>query len=104
MGTITPCTLQQAFITEILFIDWPQNVLIPKAVHLSEKTKYHRKVVLIVDGHANHVTPRVIAFAGSSKLSLIRLVRHSSNIAQPLDLCHLICLKYSIPMRDNRKT
>jgi hypothetical protein len=37
--------------------------------------------------HTTHGTPRVMAFAGSQKLSLIRLVVHSSHIAQPLDLC-----------------
>jgi hypothetical protein len=80
-------TAQRTFITEVLFIDWLQNVFIPKVNHLRERAKYDGKVVLILDGHASHVTPRVIAFAGSQKLSLIRLVPHSSDITQPVDLC-----------------
>jgi hypothetical protein len=44
-------------------------------------------MVLMLDGHAAHVIPRVIANAGSQGLSPIRLVPHSSHIAQRLDLC-----------------
>jgi hypothetical protein len=79
-------TAHKTFITEVLFIDWLQNVFIPKVNHLRERAKSDGKVVLILDGHASHVTPRVIAFAGSQKLSLIRLVPYSSHITQPLDL------------------
>jgi hypothetical protein len=50
-------------------------------------TKYQGKVVLILDGHATHVTLLVIAYSGSRGLLLIRLVPHSSHIAQPLDFC-----------------
>jgi hypothetical protein len=46
-------------------------------------------VVLILDDHATHVTPRVVAYAGSHGLSLIRLVPRSSNVAEPFDLCVL---------------
>jgi hypothetical protein len=80
-------TAQKTFTTEVLFIDWLQNVFIPKVNHLGESAKDDGKVVLILDDHISHATPRVIAFAGSQKLSLIRLVPHSSHITQPLDLC-----------------
>jgi hypothetical protein len=42
--------------------------------NLPDKTEYSGKIVLIVDDHVIHVTPRVIAFAGSQKLPLIQLV------------------------------
>jgi hypothetical protein len=44
-------------------------------------------IVLLIDGHASHITPRVVAHAGSRRIILIRVVAHSSHISQPLDLC-----------------
>jgi hypothetical protein len=80
-------TADQIFITEVLFIDWLQNVFLPRVSHIRERTKCQGKMVLILDDRATHVTLRVIASAGSQRLSLIRLVPHSSHVAQPLDLC-----------------
>jgi hypothetical protein len=74
-------TAEKAFITEGMFIDWPQNVFTPKADHLREMTKYEGNVVLIVGRHATHVTHRLIACAGRRKLSLIQLGPHSLQIA-----------------------
>jgi hypothetical protein len=71
----------------MLFIDWLQNVFLPRVSHLRERINCQGKVVLILDGHATHVTPRVVADAGSQGVLLIRLVSHSSHVAQPLDLC-----------------
>jgi hypothetical protein len=51
------------------------------------KFGYEGPSILILDGHATHVTPRVIAFCGARKINLIKLVPHSSHLAQPLDLC-----------------
>jgi hypothetical protein len=62
-------------------------VLLPRLSRLRERTKYQGKVVLILDGHATHVTPRVIAYSGSEGKLLIRLVLDSSHIVQPLNLC-----------------
>jgi hypothetical protein len=78
---------EKTLITEVLLINWLQNVFIPKVAHLREMAKYEGKVILIIDDHATHVTPRVIADAGSQKLLLIRLVPHSLRTAQSLDLC-----------------
>jgi hypothetical protein len=72
--------------TEVFFIDWSQNVFLPRVSHLRERTKYQGKVVLILVDHATSAIFRVIADVGSQGLSLIRLVPHSSHIAQPLDL------------------
>jgi hypothetical protein len=41
-------------------------------------------MVLILDGHAIHVTPRAVAYARCQGLSLIRFVPHSPHVAQPL--------------------
>jgi hypothetical protein len=79
--------------TEVLFIDYFQNVSLPRVSHLREKTKYQGKTVLILDGHATHITPRVVTYAGSQGLSLIRLVPYSSHVAQPRTLCVFGLLK-----------
>jgi hypothetical protein len=62
------------------------NVFLPRVFHLRERTKYHSKVVLILDGHATHITPRAIASAGSQGLLLIRLVPHYTHIVQSLEV------------------
>jgi hypothetical protein len=76
-----------SFITEVLFVDWIQSVFLKKIQELRNRYQYEGKVVLIVDGHSSHVTPRVISYAATQKIVIIRLVAHSSHIAQPLDLC-----------------
>jgi hypothetical protein len=46
--------------------------------HLREMTKYEGKIILIIDGHTTRMTFRVIVYANSQRLSLIRLV-HLNN-------------------------
>jgi hypothetical protein len=59
-------------------------------------------VILPVDGHSTHVTPRVIAFCGENHIILVRLVPHSSDISQPLDLCFFGIFK--IPYKKEKQT
>jgi hypothetical protein len=80
-------TAEKTFMTGVMFLSWVQNVFLPKVNHQSEITKYEGKVILAIDGQAAYVTPGVIASTGSQRLSLIRLMPHSSHIAQFLDLC-----------------
>jgi hypothetical protein len=54
---------------------------------LRRKFDYDEPSILIVEGHSTHVTPRVIALFGARNVIMIRLVAHSSHLAQPLDLC-----------------
>jgi hypothetical protein len=48
--------------------------------------KYEGKFILTTDNHAARVISRLIKHAGFQKLSLIRLVPHSSHVAKSLDL------------------
>jgi hypothetical protein len=48
---------------------------------------YDGPILLLVDGHASHITPRVLAYAASQRIIVIKLVAHSSHVSQPLDLC-----------------
>jgi hypothetical protein len=44
-------------------------------------------IVLLLDGHASPVTPRVRAVGGANGICIIGLVPHSFHVSQPLDLC-----------------
>jgi hypothetical protein len=87
---------EKMFITKVLFIDWLQTQLIPKNYQLRIKAHYDGSIVLLIDGHASHITPRVVAYASSQQIILIRLVAYSSHIRQPLDLCVFPCSISSI--------
>jgi transposase len=54
-------TAPRTFITEELFIDWLENVFLPKIQSLRPRFSYDGPAVLLVDGHSTHVTPRVVA-------------------------------------------
>jgi hypothetical protein len=80
-------SVPRTFITEILFIDWFDTIFLPRISELRRKFDYDGQGNLIADGHSRHVTPRVIALCGARNVIMIRLVAHSSHLAQPLDLC-----------------
>jgi transposase len=71
--------------TEVLFVDWVKTVFIPWNANLRQKFQYEGPIVLLLDGHATHVTDRVRAYAGSERIMIIRLVVHSSHLSQLLD-------------------
>jgi hypothetical protein len=77
----------RTFITEVLFIDRLGAIFLPCISELRRKFDYDGPSILIVDGHSTHVTPRVIALCGARNVIMIRLIAHSSQLAQPLDLC-----------------
>ena len=45
-----------------------------------------RRVVLIEDGHASHITIEVIELAKKNDVHLLCLPSHTSHILQPLDI------------------
>jgi hypothetical protein len=77
----------KAFMTKVLFIDWLQTQFIPKNDEFRRKICYDGPIILFVDGHTGHITSRVLAYAASQKIIVIKLVTHSSHVSQPLDLC-----------------
>jgi hypothetical protein len=86
-------TSPKTFITETLLINWIEIVFLVRINGLRQKFAYEGPVILRVDGHSTHVTPRGIAFCGANRIILVRLVPHSSHISQPLDLCVLGIVK-----------
>jgi hypothetical protein len=93
----------RTFITEILFIDWLDTIFLPPISEFRRKFDYNGPNILIIDGHSTHVTPRVIALCGPRNIILIRLVAHSSQLAQPLDLCGFGLFKISLAKKDKGK-
>jgi hypothetical protein len=78
---------EKTFITDVLFIDRVQTQFIPKNDQFRIRAHCDGPIVLLTDGHASHITPRIVAYADSQPIILIKLVAHSSHISQPLDLC-----------------
>jgi hypothetical protein len=74
------------FITELLFFDWLENIFLLRNSELRTKFTYDGPNLLVVDGHSTHVTARVIALWAARKVRLMRLVPHSSHLAQSLDV------------------
>jgi hypothetical protein len=77
----------RTFVTEVLFIDWLDTIFPPRIPELRRKFDYDGPSILIVDRHSTHVTPRVITLWAARNVIMIRLIAHSSHLAQPLDLC-----------------
>jgi hypothetical protein len=67
------------------------------------KFDYDRQNIFTVDGHSIHVTLHVIAVCGTRNFILIRLVTHSSHLAQPLDFAFSDYPKSSIAQKDKGK-
>jgi hypothetical protein len=83
----------KTFVTETLFTDWLQTQFICRRANRRTKMNYSGPVILLVDEHASHLTPRVMAFAGSAQIVLIRRGGYSSHIRRPLDMCVFGLLK-----------
>jgi hypothetical protein len=75
------------FITEALFIEWLDTIFLPCISELRRKFDFDEPSILIADGHSTRVTRRVIALCGARNVIMIRVVAHSSHLAQPLNLC-----------------
>jgi hypothetical protein len=61
-------------------------MVLPQIENLRARGNDIGPVIFLLDGHSTHVTERVVAFAGSERILIIRLLPHSSRFSQPLDL------------------
>jgi hypothetical protein len=73
--------------TKILFIDWLQTQFIPKNDELGRKIDCDGPIILLIDGHTSHITPRVLGYTASQNIIVIKLVAHSSHASRRLDFC-----------------
>jgi hypothetical protein len=73
-------TAPNTFITEVLFLDWLKSVFLPWTETRRQRRQYQGPIILLLDGHSTHVTPRVLASADSQRIIIIQLVAHSSHL------------------------
>jgi hypothetical protein len=71
--------------SEVLFINWLQTQFIPNICQLRIKANCDGSIILLLSGHANHTTLRLIACADSQRI-VIRLVACHSTLK-------LVCLR-----------
>jgi hypothetical protein len=81
-----------AFVSESLPMDWLQTQFIPKNNQLRRKTNSEGAIIVIDGGHAAHVSPRVLASAGSQRRIIIQLVAYSSRSTNRLIYVYLASL------------
>jgi hypothetical protein len=97
----------RTFITEILFINWLDTILLPRISEVRRKFDHDGPSILIADGHSTHVTPRVTAPCGARNVIMIRPVAHSSRthgISRSQSTCAFSdYLKSSITQKDKVK-
>jgi hypothetical protein len=89
----TMTTAPKTFMTKDLSVDWLNAVFPPWIEIWWGRMQYQGPLILLLDRDSFHVTPRVLAYAGSQRIIIIQLVVHSSHLTQPLDLCVFGILK-----------
>lgn len=68
----------KGWINADLFLEWLE--------FFSKNISPARPVLLIMDSHASHVSPTVLAYTQSNKIILFTMPAHTSHILQPLDV------------------
>jgi hypothetical protein len=79
-------TSPKTFVTEVSFVDWLKTVFLPQIETRRQRMEHQGPAILLLDGQAAHVIPRVLAYAGSQRIIIIQLVAHSSHLTRPLEL------------------
>lgn len=69
----------KGWMTSEIFANYFEKSLIPA---IGEK----RPVLVIYDGHATHVSEKVVSLARSNDITILKLPAHTSHLLQPLDL------------------
>lgn len=75
-------TTDSGWMTEQSFYEWMSDFFLP---HIDEQSD-GRPYLLLLDGHASHVSLRVRELAEAHNVFLFLLLPHSSHLCQPLDV------------------
>jgi hypothetical protein len=59
---------------------WLENVFIPATAHVN------RPLLLIIDGHASHISLKILNLLRSNQIICLMLPSHSTHALQPLDV------------------
>jgi hypothetical protein len=80
-------TTDSGWVEEHVFYDWLVNQFIPSVENIK------RPLLLIFDGHAAHISTRIIQAAMKHQIELECLPPHTTTILQPLDVVTLTKVK-----------
>lgn len=72
------CLLPKGWISADIFAEWFQ--------HLIKCIPSHRPVVLFMDSHASHITPKILSKASEKGIHLVTFPSHTTQLQQPLDV------------------
>lgn len=79
---------KNGWMEEPQFFTWFTQSFIPHVNRIrQEENLPNQGAVLIYDGHASHISVRIIEAAIESKITLIKLPSHLTDMLQPLDKC-----------------
>jgi hypothetical protein len=85
------------------FIDWLETIFCRAFLSSGGNSTYDGPSILVADGHSTDVAPHMIALYGARNVILIRLVAHSSHLAEPPNLCLCGFFKFFIAKKDRVK-
>lgn len=74
-------TAPNGFTTNDIGLRWFEQIFLPQTAAVG------RKRLLIMDGHASHVSEEVMLKAHQNSVYILYLPPHSSHVTQPLDVC-----------------
>ena len=79
------------FMDSELFVSWFNKIFLPHA-----RPTPDRSVLLLLDGHSSHCSPKVINIACEHNVSLLALAPHTTHLCQPLDIAIYKTLKVEL--------
>ncbi|XP_054723962.1 uncharacterized protein LOC129234057 [Uloborus diversus] len=78
LPNVTVAVSQSGWINSELFLMWFQKFV--------QGISSARPVALLMDSHASHITPEVIAMASENDIIIVTFPSHTSHLLQPLDV------------------
>lgn len=86
-GTLYAAT-KNGWMEEPVFYNWLAKSFIPHVNKLREdRNEMNQKALLIYDGHASHISVRIIEEAETANVVLLKFPSHLTDRIQPLDKC-----------------
>jgi hypothetical protein len=76
----TTRTAPKTFMTEVLFVDSLKIVFLPWIEARWQRMQYQGSVILLLDGHATHLTPQVLANAASQRIIITIMTKMNCGV------------------------
>lgn len=79
---------RNGWMEETTFYQWFSNMFVPHVQATRESNGWPDKpAVLFFDGHASHISLRIVEMALQHEIRLVKFPSHMSDKMQPLDVC-----------------